>query len=132
MKLEGGPDDLPTYQTYVDAGTNKLGFLLPNGFHLAAPDPSKVTLVSADYNSIITWRIVAPAPTNTAELDSAEYKALLLQRHPGGKILAEFSLMVGGRSGPAFEMRWSGPAGWSARNSPYSHCVPLASWSSIW
>jgi len=111
VRLEGGPNLLPTHVAYVTAGTNKFGFALPDGLHLITSDPGKVTMVSADYNSLLTWQIVGPAPTNGAELDPEEYRKPLMSRHPGGKIIAEYQLVAGGKRGPAFEMRWSGQGG---------------------
>ncbi len=105
---EGGPDLIPTYITYINFGTNKFGFALPENFRLQNTSPDRLTLVSADLNSLINWRIVGPSPTNDVPLDPAVFKEMLMQRHPGGKILAEFSQKAGGKIGPAFEMRWSG------------------------
>lgn len=111
VKYEGGPDLMPTYVAYITCGTNKFGFAMPDGFRLSVSDSNRVTLVSRDLNSLINWRIIAPASTNGTELDPAQYRSLLMSRHPGGKMLAEFPLVAACQRGPAFEMRWSGPGG---------------------
>ena len=111
VNLVGGPGLSPTYIAKVDFGTNKFGFAVPEGFRLSNTEGRKMTLVSDDFNSLINWQVVGTAPTNSVELDPAEYRALVLQRHPEGKILSEFSLCAGGQRGPAFEMQWSGRGG---------------------
>jgi hypothetical protein len=111
INLVGGPGLSPTYIANVNFGTNKFGFAMPDGFRLSNTEARKLTLVSADFNSIINWQVIGPAPTNGAQLDPAEYRALVLRRHPEAKNLSEFSLCAGGQRGPAFEMQWSGQGG---------------------
>ncbi len=111
VKFEGGPDLMSTYVAYITCGTNKFGFAMPEGYRLSVTDSNRVTLVSADMNSLINWQIIGPVPTNGVDSEVERFRSLLLSRHPGGKILAEFSLSAACQRGPAFEMRWSGPGG---------------------
>jgi hypothetical protein len=103
----GGPGLMPADFVYVTFGTNKFGFVMPAGFRLETQDAQKVTLVSADFSCLLTFRVLGPLPPGTTELDPAPYHDLLLSRHPGGKIIEEFSLAAASRRGPAFDMRWS-------------------------
>ncbi len=111
VKFEGGPNLLPTYVAYLTLGTNKIGFAMPNGFHLSNVESNHVVLANAEFTSLLTWSIIGPAPANGEELDPEYYKSLLLSQHPGGKIISEFSQVAGGHSGPAFEIRWTGKGG---------------------
>jgi hypothetical protein len=111
VRHEGGPGLSAANRVYVTAGTNKFAFQLPVGFRLETGDPQKITLVSADYNSLLTWRILGPVPSATPESASATYRELLMERHPGGKIIEEFTRPAVGRRGPAFDVRWSASTG---------------------
>jgi hypothetical protein len=111
VRHEGGPGLSAANRAYVTAGTNKFAFQLPDGFRLETADPQKVTLVSADYNSLLTWRILGPVPSETPELASAACRELLMERHPGGKIIEEFTLPSLGGRGPAFDVRWNATGG---------------------
>jgi hypothetical protein len=111
VRHEGGPGMAAANRAYVTAGTNKFAFLMPDGFRLETADPQKVTLVSADYNCLLTWRILGPVPPESPDLDPASCRELLLECHPGGKIVEEFTLPALGRRGPAFELRWNAKGG---------------------
>jgi hypothetical protein len=107
VKRVGGPDLIPTDFAYVTFGTNKFGFVMPAGFRLESQDAQKVTLVSADFNCLLTFRVLDPLPPGATELDPAPYRDLVLSRRHGGKILAEFSQAAVSRRGPAFDLRWN-------------------------
>jgi len=103
----GGPGLLPANLAYVTFGTNKFGFVMPDGFRLEAEDRQKVTLVSADLNCLLTFRMLESEPVGGIEPDAAYYRDLLLSRRPGGKITDELSLAAVSRRGPAFDLRWN-------------------------
>jgi hypothetical protein len=103
----GGPGLLPADFAYVTFGTNKFGFVVPAGYRLETAAAQKVTLVSADYNCLLTFRVFEPDPPGTTELDPAHYRDLLVNSHPGGKIVDEFSLAAVSRRGPAFDLLWN-------------------------
>src|ERR1035438_605296 len=107
IKHVGGPGLLSGDFAYVTFGTNKFGFVMPAGFRLETQDRQKVTLVSADLNCLLTFRMLEPIPGGDGELDPAYYCQLLLSGHPGGKIVDEFSLAAVSRRGPAFDLRWN-------------------------
>ena len=111
IKHVGGPGLLPADFAYVTFQTNKFGFVMPPGFRLETADPLKVTLVSADLSCLLSFRVLDSAPAGGAELDHATYRELLLARHPGGRILEEFSLPAVSRRGPAFDLRWNATGG---------------------
>ena len=111
IRYEGGPGLAPAYRAYVTAGTNKFAFQMPAGFRLETSDPQSVTLVSADYNCVLTWRILGPVPPESPILDPASCREVLLQRRSGGKILEEFNLPALGQRGPAFDLRWNANGG---------------------
>ena len=107
IKHVDGPGLLPADFAYVSFGTNKFGFVMPAGFRLETKDAQKVTLVSADLSCLLTFRVLESLPPGTTELDPALYRDLLLSRHPGCKILEEFSQAAVSRRGPAFDLRWN-------------------------
>ena len=102
-----GPGLLPADIAYVTFRTNKFGFVKPDGFRLESGDRQKVTLVSADFNCLLTFRVLETEPAGDSEPDPAYYRDLLLSRHPGGKIVGEFFLATISRRGPAFDVRWN-------------------------
>jgi hypothetical protein len=103
----GGPGLLPADYAYVTFRTNQFGFVRPDGFRLKPGDGQKVTLVSADLNCLVSFRVLETEPAGDSEPDAAHYRELLLSRHPGGKIVDEFSLAAVSRRGPAFDLRWN-------------------------
>jgi hypothetical protein len=109
MKHLEGPDLMPADYAYVNFGTNKFGFVMPAGYHLETQDSQKVTLVSADVCSLLTFRVFEPLPPGVTELDPVPYRSLLLDRRHGGRILEEFSLVAASRRGPAFDLSWNAP-----------------------
>jgi hypothetical protein len=115
VKFMGGPGLVPVNRAFVTCGTNKFTFLMPEGFRLDTSDRQKVTLVSTDYNCLLTWRVQGPMSPEGTAFDHALYRNVLLSRHPGGKILEEFSLGALGRYGPAFDLRWGTSGGLARR-----------------
>jgi len=111
VRYEGGPGLSAANRAYVTAGTNKFAFLLPVGFRLETSDNQRVTLVSADYNSILTWRLLGPVRVESPDFDPTTCRELLLERRVGGKILDECTLPAAGQRGPAFELRWNASGG---------------------
>jgi hypothetical protein len=107
VKHVSGPGLLPGDFANVTFGAHKFGFVMPAGFRLETQDVQKVTLVSADVSCLLTFRVLESLPPGTTELDPAPYRDLLLSRHPGGKILEEFSQAAVSRRGPAFDLRWN-------------------------
>jgi hypothetical protein len=101
-----GPGLLPANFAYVTFGTNKFGFVVPEGFHLDTKDGQKVTLVSTDLNYLLTFRMLESVPAGDVEPDPAYYRQLLLDSHPGVKVLEEFTLTAVSRQGPAFDLFW--------------------------
>ncbi|MGD0260994.1 MAG: hypothetical protein ABSD29_14360 [Verrucomicrobiota bacterium] len=107
VKRVGGPGLIPANFAYVTFETNKFGFVMPAGFRLETQDTHQVTLVSADFNCLLTFRVLEPLPPGVTELDPAPYRDLVLSRRRGGKILEEFSQAAVSRRGPAFDLRWN-------------------------
>ena len=107
IKHVGGPGLLPADFAYVTFETSKFGFVMPAGFRLETNDAQKVMLVSADFSCLLTFRVLEPISPGITELDPAPYRDLLLSRHPGGKILEEFSQAAVSRRGPVFDLRWN-------------------------
>jgi hypothetical protein len=103
----GGPGMLPGDFASVTFGTNKFGFVMPAGFRLETEDAQKVTLVSADVSCLLSFRVFDATPPGTTELDPAPYRDLLISRHPGGKIIEEFTQAAVSRRGPVFDLRWN-------------------------
>jgi hypothetical protein len=107
IKHVGGPDLVAADFAYITFATNKFGFVMPAGFRLETQDAQKVTLVSADFNCLLTFRVLEPLSPVAPELDPAPYRDLVVSRHPGGKLIGEFSLAAAGQRGPVFELRWN-------------------------
>lgn len=115
IRHEGGPGLAPIDRVYVTAGGSKFAFLIPAGFRVQTAEAQQVVLVSRDYTASITWRLHNSMLSESGEPDPAPYRALLLSRHPGGKIREEFTLPALGRHGPAFDFLWSAAGGGANR-----------------
>jgi hypothetical protein len=93
-------------RVYVSAGTNRFAFMVPTGFRLDASNPERIVLLAEDYSCFITFRIRSAMPADTQELNSEEYRGLILSEHPGAKMLDEFSRAAANHTGPAFDIQW--------------------------
>ncbi len=98
---------VPARRAFVTAGTNRFAFSVPEGFRLEASNPELVSLVSADYHSLLTFRVAAPCAPAAQQPQAAAWRQTVLDQHPKAAILAEFTLSAANRSGPAFDAAWS-------------------------
>ncbi|MGO8676945.1 MAG: hypothetical protein ACLQVX_13865 [Limisphaerales bacterium] len=98
-------------RAFVTAGTNRFAFSVPEGFRLEPSNPDWVSFISADYHSVLTFRIAAPGAPCGQELEAAVWREAVLAQHPGAKILQQFTLRAANRAGPAFDAVWSAPGG---------------------
>ncbi|HWY77953.1 MAG TPA: hypothetical protein VN281_20225 [Verrucomicrobiae bacterium] len=97
------------YRALVTMGTNKFAFFLPEEFRLDNnPLEGSIKLINREGNCRIVFSIVGPAP-ESGVLDTETYRTLVLEQHPGAKIVQEFGRGVDGRIGPGFDMQWRGP-----------------------
>jgi hypothetical protein len=109
VRQESGPRQLPAQRAYLAVGTNRFAFLVPDGFRADFSQPQRLQLLSADYTSLLSVRISDVVAVG--EPDPNVCRQMLLARHPGAKILEQFSRIVAGRRGPAFDLEWSAPGG---------------------
>ena len=107
----GGPGLMPANFAYVNFGTNKFGFVMPEGFRLETENWERVTLVNADLSCLLTFRVIESFPPGTTELDADGCRRLVLDSHAGCKILQEFTLAGASQRGPAFDVQWNAARG---------------------
>jgi len=115
VRHEEGPGVFPTERAYVMIGTNRCAFVVPAGLHLSVPVQNDVTLLSADFDSILTVRVVDRPGVDPGDPTPTALRGSLLYEHPGAAILDTFSLVAEGRRGPALDAGWSDPGGISRR-----------------
>jgi hypothetical protein len=97
------------YRALVTMGTNKFAFFLPEEFRLDNnPLEGSIKLINREGNCRIVFSIVGPVP-ESGVLDVDAYQTLVLEQHPGAKIIQGFGRGVDGRNGPGFDMQWRGP-----------------------
>jgi len=111
VRTDNELDSLPACRAFVTAGTNRFAFSVPEGFRLEPSNPDLVSFISADYHSVLTFRIAATGAPAGQEPRAAVCREALLQQHPGAKILQEFTLSAANRAGPAFDAAWSASGG---------------------
>lgn len=109
--------DRPVQRAYLSKGTNQFAFVVPPGFRLNATSPGKLSLINANDNGFITFRVAAPLPSWPRELSADDCRDLVSAQFPTAKIDREFTQPVADHSGPAFDVSWtnSGGGGQSAR-----------------
>jgi hypothetical protein len=107
VRSDNEAGSVPMRRAFVTAGTNRFAFSVPEGFRLEVSNQDFVSLVSADYHSLLTFRIAAPFAAATVQPQTATWRQSVLQQHPDAKILQEFTLTAADRSGPAFDATWS-------------------------
>ena len=102
----------PFRRVFVTSGTNKFAFLIPDGLQINNDTAhGKLRFMSIEKNRMISFSILDPAPAGDQELNPETYRNLALSRHPNGKITEEVSCGAAGKSGPGFDIRWTGEAG---------------------
>lgn len=116
IRDESGPGQVATRRAFLNAGTNKFAFIMPDGLRMDSSDPKRVTLASADYSCIISVSFLNSVSPDAAELDAETCRQVVLSRYPGAKILEEFALAAANRGGPAFDLKWT-PGGQMARSA---------------
>jgi len=103
---QSGPGLLPSPCASIALGTNKVAFLLPDGYRADGSDPQSVTVASTDLSRAFTLHVAGPMPPDTEQLDPETYRDELLTTHPRATILAELGMGAANRFGPAFDIRW--------------------------
>ncbi len=111
VRTDNEAGSLPARRAFVTVGTNRFAFSVPEGFRLEPSNENLVSLVSADYHSLLTFRIAAPGASAGQEPRAEVWREALLEQHPGAKILQQFTLTAANRTGPAFDAAWSSPGG---------------------
>lgn len=102
----------PISRIYVTAGTNRFALLTPNGFRASAdPQSGVVTMTHAAGGCAVRFKLGGPMPPDAKELPPELMRQRLLERHAGARVLDEFTVNAGGRSGPAFDLHWRAPSG---------------------
>lgn len=104
------------YRAYLNAGTNKMAFLIPRDFGLRADaERRKVVLFDRDERCFITVQYLGPVPPpekpGAPALKADTYRDTLLQRYPSAKVIEKFELAAGGKTGPAFDLALRDPIG---------------------
>jgi hypothetical protein len=108
--LHGG-ETVGTHQVqraFLDIGTNKIVFIVPNNFWMDGSNPQKIVLTKADKTCFITVSVGSSA---NAGAETSVFKQQALSRYPGAKITGESTEYVANHSGPAFTLEWSNASG---------------------
>jgi hypothetical protein len=123
-EMVGGPDGRQVQRVFLTAGTNKFGFVVPEGFRVDASKPQTIVLSDADFSCFITLKLLDP-PAEAGKSEIEICRNLASNRFPGGAISDEFTEFAMNRSGPAFDLRWKNSGGMS--QSARIAYVPAAS-----
>ena len=117
LREESGIGQSVANRAYVTAGVERFSLLVPPGFRGRASDPSRMTLVTTNFDRVFCMRSAGPIPLDGQPLDPETCRRSIITAHPGAKILQEFSRTADGRSGPVFDAEWteSGGVGRRAR-----------------
>ena len=96
-------------RAYVEHGTNRFAFVVPQGFRIDNGNPEKVVLTKSDYSCYFTFRLIGPSPALVRELKPEAYRKLALDQHAGAAVVDESAATAAGHSGPAFDLQWKPP-----------------------
>ena len=110
---EGGPGLRTVNRAYINRATNRFALIVPDGYRVDYSDPQRISLVSTDYNSIITFFVNDYFPA-TGDADDS-YRQFLLTKYPKAFVGRQFSLAAGDTSGPAFDLQWKSEGGMPRR-----------------
>ncbi len=111
MQASITPENVPNletyYRAYIDSKAAKFSFILPRTYRTDSLTSADMQLVNENYNRFLSFRILGPLSADAKKLDATDFRELLLDRHPGAKILEEFSLHAASHTGPAFDLEWA-------------------------
>jgi len=108
VQIEGGAGLKTIRRAYVNAGTNRMAFVVPDGFRLESTDATQAVLVSSAFACQIRFRLLDSIPLTAGEPDAAACRQSLLDRCHDATILEEASRTVNQRTGPVINLRWNG------------------------
>lgn len=101
----------PVRRAYISIGTNAFAFVVPDGYRLDASNPQRVSLVSQDNNSFLTFQIANFSSGLAAKPEANTFRERALDLYPEAKILEEFSKTIANHPGPAFDLQWTNAFG---------------------
>lgn len=95
----------PVRWVYINSGTNRLGFVLPDNLRLSMSDYGKVLLVQTEMKYFLSIRILSE--TQPVSINHAEtFRSLSSESFPGAELTSETTVVVLEREGKAYDLRW--------------------------
>lgn len=95
----------PVRWVYINSGTNRLGFVLPDNLRLSMSDYGKVQLVQTEMKYFLSIRILSE--TQPVSINHAEtFRSLSSESFPGAELTSETTVVVLEREGKAYDLRW--------------------------
>lgn len=95
----------PVRWVYINSGTNRLGFVLPDNLRLSMSDYGKVQLVQTEMKYFLSIRILSE--TQPVSINQAEtFRSLVSESFPGAELTSETTVVVLERDGKAYDLRW--------------------------
>lgn len=89
-------------RVFVNAGTNRYGFIVPPGLRVDASSSGRLTLVEPAMGYYLTMQVIDQAP---------DARTQLRQRYPGGEITEQSTTEAAGHRGAVYDLRWKNPEG---------------------
>lgn len=98
--------ELQLRRLYLNADTNRFGFMLAPGLIMNTPTKDKVTLASPQFEFFLTIQIIAP---DSFTYSDAACRTILEQRFPDSIMLEESQVDALNRQGSLFKLHWKSP-----------------------
>ena len=99
------------HHAYVNYGTNRFSFVVPEGCHVDGSSSEKLVVVNEGYDCFIGFRVVGLRPAGIPTLNVDHCRELLLSRYPKAEITEEYSRSVASHEGAVFDFRWRNSSG---------------------
>lgn len=97
-------------RVFMKVGDRRLMLAVPQGFRPVNTNPETIVFVNDDSSCLLSFRIAAPGSAAAASLKADLCREWLSARFSDLKVQEEFSLNVGGQSGPAFDLHYKAMA----------------------
>lgn len=103
---------VPIFRAFVNVGTDKFTFLIPETFRMGG-DASlgKLTLSSVESDTLITLNFMGPPTGDGKDATISTWREMLAKRYAEGRFGQQFSRPVVGHSATGVDVEWKGPAG---------------------
>jgi hypothetical protein len=99
---------VPIYRAYMNVGTEKFAFIVPENFRLAGDTAhGRLQLENTVAGTFMTFNFLHSPGSASPETGKEVYREWLSSRYANGKFVGEFSRPAAAATGTGFDVQWA-------------------------